>query len=158
MLQAIEEIQQQALEELHLKKLVRQLNEKYQDRKFFIVNQVDGEYALWQKRHLVGLAGLVYTAEYQMLVTEIDFILRGKILIQQPPVLPPTTPCSVATSVANQVISRSKVGHQKYGNTLDRKDFTTQQWLQHLQEELLDAANYVEKLKRELPNDDTKQS
>ena len=49
--------------------------------------------------------------------------------------------------------SRSDVGYKKYGVTLDEDVPDLQKWLQHLQEELLDAANYVEKLKSVLGND-----
>lgn len=43
--------------------------------------------------------------------------------------------------------SRSKRGYYKYGTTLERNDLTHVEWLQHLQEELMDAALYIEKLK-----------
>ena len=42
---------------------------------------------------------------------------------------------------------RSEVGQRKYGVTLARTDLTTLQWLQHLQEELMDAVLYLERLK-----------
>jgi hypothetical protein len=59
----------------------------------------------------------------------------------------------IIEKVVDQLVSRSDVGFQKYGVTLDRDagDITT--WLQHLQEELLDAANYIEKLKQTLTSD-----
>ena len=44
---------------------------------------------------------------------------------------------------------RSERGLEKYGTTLDRKDLTNLEWLQHLQEELMDATLYIEKLKDE---------
>jgi len=43
---------------------------------------------------------------------------------------------------------RSKRGIEKYGVTLEQNDLTNSQWLQHLQEELMDAALYVERLKQ----------
>jgi len=43
---------------------------------------------------------------------------------------------------------RSKTGIEKYGNTMEREDLTTLDWLQHLQEELMDATLYIESLKR----------
>jgi hypothetical protein len=46
--------------------------------------------------------------------------------------------------------SRSETGKRKYGVTMERDDLNFLQWLQHLQEELLDAAVYVEKLKEEV--------
>jgi hypothetical protein len=44
---------------------------------------------------------------------------------------------------------RSERGLEKYGTTLDRNDLTNLEWLQHLQEELMDATLYIEKLKDE---------
>ena len=43
--------------------------------------------------------------------------------------------------------SRSQRGIQKYGTTLDKNELSNRDWLQHLQEELMDAALYVEKIK-----------
>jgi hypothetical protein len=52
--------------------------------------------------------------------------------------------------VVNQVIGklskRSKIGQTKYNTDLSRKDLTDKDWLNHLQEELLDGANYVQVL------------
>jgi tRNA A37 threonylcarbamoyladenosine biosynthesis protein TsaE len=47
---------------------------------------------------------------------------------------------------------RSERGLEKYGTTLDRNDLTHIEWLQHLQEELMDATLYIEKLKDETKN------
>ena len=38
---------------------------------------------------------------------------------------------------------------QKYGTTLDRNDLTSEEWANHVQEELMDAILYLERLKRE---------
>ena len=46
--------------------------------------------------------------------------------------------------------TRAETGRRKYGVTMEREDLNFLQWLQHLQEELLDAAVYVEKLKEEV--------
>ena len=59
----------------------------------------------------------------------------------------------IIEKVCDQLVSRSDVGYKKYGVTLDEDVPDLQKWLQHLQEELLDAANYVEKLKSVLSND-----
>jgi len=59
----------------------------------------------------------------------------------------------IIEKVCDQLVSRSNVGYKKYGVTLDEDAPDLQKWLQHLQEELLDAANYVEKLKSVLSND-----
>ena len=57
---------------------------------------------------------------------------------------------TIVESVIEQFKQRSKTGINKYGVTLDREDLNTLQWLQHLQEELMDATLYVQKLKEKL--------
>ena len=57
---------------------------------------------------------------------------------------------SIVNSVINQFKDRSNVGINKYGTTLDRDDLSTLEWLKHLQEELMDATLYIEKLKSKL--------
>jgi hypothetical protein len=61
---------------------------------------------------------------------------------------------SIVESVIEQFKQRSNVGINKYGTTLDRDDLNALEWLQHLQEELMDASLYVQKLKQKL--NDTK--
>ena len=56
----------------------------------------------------------------------------------------------VVKHVVNKFVARSDIGYEKYGVTLDEDVKDIQKWLQHLQEELLDASNYVEKLKQSL--------
>ena len=51
------------------------------------------------------------------------------------------------SKVIDLMLARSRRGYDKYGTTTERKDLTLLEWLQHLQEELLDAAIYVEVLK-----------
>ncbi len=50
-------------------------------------------------------------------------------------------------NVSQLLFSRMNAGFYKYGTNTTREDLTTEQWLQHLQEELLDAAIYVQVLK-----------
>lgn len=52
--------------------------------------------------------------------------------------------------VCQMLQDRSWVGFRKYGVTTERQDIDLLGWLQHLQEELCDAAIYVERLKQEL--------
>lgn len=52
--------------------------------------------------------------------------------------------------VRDQLLQRSVVGLKKYGVTTAEGNLQTDQWLQHLQEELLDAAVYVEALKQKI--------
>jgi hypothetical protein len=53
-------------------------------------------------------------------------------------------------SVSNLLKSRMEVGFKKYGTTTERTDINLLGWLQHLQEELLDAAVYIERLKKQV--------
>ena len=60
----------------------------------------------------------------------------------------------VEDKIVNEVIQnfekRSIVGYLKYGTTLERNDLTYEQWVNHLQEELMDAILYLQKIKHEL--------
>jgi len=47
--------------------------------------------------------------------------------------------------VINKIKSRSDVGYKKYGVTLKDDEQTLDTWLNHIQEELMDAVNYIEK-------------
>ena len=47
-------------------------------------------------------------------------------------------------AVRRKLKERAKVGVRKYGTTTMRTDLDKLAWLQHLQEELLDAAVYIE--------------
>lgn len=64
----------------------------------------------------------------------------------------------VEEKVIKQIRNRAEVGLKKYGKTLEREDFSFLDWLQHLQEELMDAACYVEKLKEVYGQESTKNS
>ena len=55
---------------------------------------------------------------------------------------------SIVKSIIEKFKSRSEVGQQKYGTTLDRNDLSFLQWATHMQEELMDAILYLEKLKK----------
>ena len=59
---------------------------------------------------------------------------------------------AITEAVVAQLRTRAEKGTLKYGTTMERNDLTLMQWLQHLQEELMDAAVYVEKLKGEIEN------
>ena len=53
----------------------------------------------------------------------------------------------VIERVINKIKSRSDVGYKKYGVTLHDDEQTLETWLTHIQEELMDAVNYIEKAK-----------
>ena len=50
-------------------------------------------------------------------------------------------------AVKEKFEERSQTGIKKYNSTLERDDLSLIDWLTHLQEELMDATLYVEKLK-----------
>ena len=50
-------------------------------------------------------------------------------------------------AVKEKFEERSQTGIRKYNKTLERDDLNLVDWLTHLQEELMDATLYVEKLK-----------
>jgi hypothetical protein len=62
----------------------------------------------------------------------------------------PTAPVldSVVRAVLDQFIQRAELGRKKYGTDLDREDLSVGEWIQHAQEEHMDAILYLEKLKR----------
>jgi hypothetical protein len=55
----------------------------------------------------------------------------------------------VVERVVEKFVSRSDVGYKKYGVTLDVDKSNIFQWINHLQEELMDAVLYLQKLKEE---------
>jgi len=56
----------------------------------------------------------------------------------------------IVLKVLAKYYERSQLGIQKYGRTLDRDDLNLIDWLNHLQEELMDATLYIEKLKADV--------
>lgn len=59
----------------------------------------------------------------------------------------------IVQKVIEKFKERSEAGIKKYGTTLMRDDLSIDQWLTHLQEELMDAVNYIEALKNNLNNE-----
>jgi hypothetical protein len=57
----------------------------------------------------------------------------------------------IVESVINKFSSRSSIGIKKYGTTLEENN--TDDFLNHLQEELMDAILYIEKLKNQKKDD-----
>lgn len=56
---------------------------------------------------------------------------------------------TIVESVVKKFQQRSEIGIKKYGKTLDRNDLNFIEWVNHLQEELMDAILYAEKLKQD---------
>ena len=74
-------------------------------------------------------------------------LTKDNSLVRDPPL---DSLDSVVSSVMQKYIERSLVGKRKYGTTLDRDDLTIIEWINHTQEELMDATLYLEKLKKTL--------
>ncbi len=55
---------------------------------------------------------------------------------------------SVVYSIISQFKQRADFGMKKYGTNLDRTDLSVLEWIQHAQEEHMDAILYLEKLKQ----------
>lgn len=64
-------------------------------------------------------------------------------------------PDSVVDSILNKFVDRAEMGFKKYSNTLDRKDLSKIEWINHAQEELMDGILYLERLKQELDEQTT---
>ena len=58
----------------------------------------------------------------------------------------------IVNKVVESFINRSNKGVEKYGTTLARSDIDLHGWLQHLQEELMDAVCYLERIKQDVSN------
>lgn len=54
---------------------------------------------------------------------------------------------SIVDSIVDKFISRSNVGKAKYGTTLDREDWSLDQWIENAIEEHMDAILYLQKIK-----------
>ncbi len=54
---------------------------------------------------------------------------------------------SIVTSVIRKFEERAEFGKKKYGTDLDRTDLGVVDWINHAQEEHMDAILYLEKLK-----------
>ena len=62
----------------------------------------------------------------------------------------------IINRVIEKIQKRAEAGYKKYGVGLDKDDQTLDTWLNHLQEELMDAANYIEKIRAVLIEEDKK--
>lgn len=57
---------------------------------------------------------------------------------------------SIVYNVASKMKERQNEGLKKYGVTMDRKDLSAIEWINHAQEEIMDLLLYLEKLKSEI--------
>lgn len=56
----------------------------------------------------------------------------------------------IVSSVIEQIKQRSEAGFNKYGTNMERTDLSLIDWLQHAQEEAMDLAIYLERIKQDL--------
>ena len=56
----------------------------------------------------------------------------------------------IEEQVIEKIRRRALEGHAKYGTTMERTDLKFHAWAKHLQEELMDAAIYLERLMEEV--------
>ena len=62
----------------------------------------------------------------------------------------------IINRVIDKIQKRAEAGYKKYGVGLDKDEQSLDTWLNHLQEELMDAANYIEKIRAVLIEEDQK--
>lgn len=62
-------------------------------------------------------------------------------------------PDSIVSSIVDKFIIRAKLGKAKYGTDLDREDLNVIDWINHAQEEHMDAILYLEKLRKTIIED-----
>ena len=62
----------------------------------------------------------------------------------------------IINQVIDKIQKRAEAGYKKYGVGLDKDEQPLDTWLNHLQEELMDAANYIEKIRAVLIEEDKK--
>ena len=59
-------------------------------------------------------------------------------------------------SIIDDLLYREEKGKLEYGTTMDRKDLSEEQWLQHAYEESLDLAIYLKKIIKTRKNENAK--
>ena len=61
---------------------------------------------------------------------------------------------NIEDEVCRKIQARTKVGLKKYGITMEDEILSIYDWLNHLQQELMDATVYVEKLMNVVANEE----
>jgi hypothetical protein len=56
----------------------------------------------------------------------------------------------IVQEIKDKFESRSQLGIKKYGTTLERDDLSAEEWVNHLQDELMDAILYLQRLKHDI--------
>jgi len=60
---------------------------------------------------------------------------------------------SIEEKVCAKILERAEMGKNKYGTTMERTDLSVTEWLTHAQEEAMDLAIYLEKIKSIVGNE-----
>ena len=97
------------------------------------------------------------TGEWRV-VLEFDAPTQGMLHIYRPdqvetihtPPVPLSSGDDVVEAVRSKLLGRSLAGQQKYGQKMTRNDLSLKDWIQHAQEEALDQAVYLERLRRDV--------
>jgi len=92
-----------------------------------------------------GTYGIPYDAFAKGFRESIDSIEAA--LTKKPKAKKAKSEDPIVQSVINKYQERSAIGIKKYGTTLADNNLSLNGWLTHLQEELMDATLYIEKLK-----------
>ena len=59
----------------------------------------------------------------------------------------------IEEKVCDKILERAEMGKNKYGTTMERTDLSVTEWLTHAQEEAMDLAIYLEKIKSIVGNE-----
>lgn len=85
---------------------------------------------------------------------QITSLTRHNIAFHSRQIMAATDPSPLKDTIVEEIVAkfqeRSHVGIQKYGTTLDRDDLKVDDWINHIQEELMDAILYTQRLRRKL--------
>jgi len=103
--------------------------------------------------HTRGKSPNALLDEIYAITAERDRLKKRIVELELRPTAPSTELVSDTTGkLIDMLRQRDTKGRVKYGVTLDRGDLSSQEWLQHLTEELLDAAGYAQALLRKPPS------
>ena len=82
-----------------------------------------------------------------MVYDEDEYLQEDYTAFQERMALYSQCPDKFVRRVMYQLTERSQLGFNKYGVTLERTDLTLHDWVQHAQEEAMDLALYLERIK-----------
>jgi len=91
--------------------------------------------------------GCQYQRNQQQLKDQHAAYTRAPGRLAQPNTVGTPPPDPVTETIRTRFLARQRVGWTRYGIGLGREDFTMDNWLQHLEEELMDALQYTVRLR-----------